>query len=69
MEDGTMIPRMDCDVKIDALLYVMWILCQMAEKAPSGVRDSSLARAAVAGAAAEGGNLSVLGLILVLVAR
>jgi hypothetical protein len=38
----------------------------MAEEAPSGVRDSSSARVAVAAVAEEEGNLSVLGLILVL---
>ncbi len=68
-EDGRTIAQMDCDVETDALSYVTWILCQMAEEAPSGVRDSSSARAAAVAVAAEGGNLSVSGLILVLVAR
>jgi hypothetical protein len=70
MEDGTTIARMDRNIEMDARLYVMWILCQMVEEAPLGVHNLSSARAAAAAAAAaEGGNLSVSGLILVLVAR
>jgi hypothetical protein len=60
---------MDRNVETNARLYVTWILCQMAEEALSGVRDLSSARVAAAAAAVEGGNLSVSGLILVLVAR